>query len=249
MKTALGRISCLVIGAIACAWVMAGTGQPLAQEKATRELLPNEAACRDSLRALLEQAQRLAVRIASQDTMPFGHDILARPTNGFGPSAIGAVDPGYPIGPGDEIIVHVWGEVELGYTLTVDGEGGIIIPKVGRLQVGGIPLGELKGTIARFLSRAYSSIHEDPAEARALVSVSLGKLRSIEVFVVGEVRSPGAYILSGSATVLHALYRAAGPAPNGSLRGIRLVRHDRVVGAVDLYRFILDGDKSEDVRL
>jgi polysaccharide biosynthesis/export protein len=164
-------------------------------------------------------------------------------------TAIGAVDPEYPVGPGDEVVITVWGQVELFYELTVDREGGINIPKVGRLQVSGVPIGELEGKIRRLLSRAYSTINEDPTQAVSFVDVTLGKLRTIQVFVVGEVHRPGAYMVSATSTLVKALYRAGGATTRGSLRDIQQVRHDQVVNTLDFYRFMQEGLSSEKMRL
>jgi polysaccharide biosynthesis/export protein len=164
-------------------------------------------------------------------------------------TTIGAVDPEYPVGPGDEVVITVWGQVELFYELTVDREGGINIPKVGRLQVSGVPIGELEGKIRRRLSRAYSTINEDPTQASSFVDVTLGKLRTIQVFVVGEVRRPGAYRVSATSTVVKALYQAGGATPRGSLRDIQQVRHDQVVNTLDFYRFMQEGLSGEKMRL
>ncbi len=206
-------------------------------------------AIQDTIRALLGQAARLASAITPPDSLYFGHNIFQLAPEAFQLPALGAVDPEYPLGPGDEIVLSMWGQVELNYTLTVDQNGDINIPRVGRLQVVGMPLGALQHRVTQFFAPAYTGISEDPAQATTFINVALGKLRSIQVFVVGEVRTPRAYIVNATATVLNTLYRAGGPTPKGSLRNIRLVRHDKVASYVDLYRFLLDGDKSEDVRL
>jgi protein involved in polysaccharide export with SLBB domain len=178
----------------------------------------------------------------------FGYDIF----NGAPAevdTAIGAVDPEYPVGPGDEVVITVWGQVELFYELSVDREGGVNIPKVGRLQVSGVPIGELEGKIRRLLSRAYSTINEDPTKAVSFVDVTLGKLRTIQVFVVGEVSRPGAYMVSATSTVVKALYQAGGATTRGSLRDIQQVRHDQVVHTLDFYRFMQGGLSGEKMRL
>ncbi len=230
-------------------WITVGA-RPTFGQGGTGQAAPlDTAAVRDSVRILVERVEKLVGAITPPDSLHFGYDIFSLGPGTFEPPALGAVDPGYPIGPGDEIVISVWGQVELNHTLTVDREGSIMVPKVGRLQVGGVPLGELQRQITRFLSRSYSGIREGPTQATTFVNVSLGKLRSIKVFVVGEVQRPRAYTLNATSTVLNALYHAVGPTPKGSLRNVRLVRHDEVAGLVDLYRFILDGDKSEDVRL
>ena len=190
------------------------------------------------------------VEADSASIAPFGYQVFNRMVGGADTTfGLGPVDPGYPVGPGDEIRITTWGQVELIHMLTVDRDGGITIPKVGRLQVSGVPLGELQGLVTRFLSRAYSGIREDATQANTFVDVSLGNLRTIQVFVVGEVQRPGTYTTNATSTVLNALYLGGGPTSGGSLRNVRLVRHDSMTAALDFYRFILGGDKSEDVRL
>ena len=227
-----------------------GVSPSSAQETADKPAAPAAAEVQDSARVLLDQAERLYRKMTTPaEQLHFGYDIFDMGPGTFEPPTLGAVDPGYPVGPRDEILISVWGQVELNFQLTVDRDGSISIPKVGRLQVSGVALGDLQGKIIRFLSRAYSGVREDQTRATAFVDVSLGKLRDIKVFVVGEVRRPGAYTLSATSTILNALYHAGGPTPKGSLREIRLTRHDRTAGTLDLYRFILEGDKGEDVRL
>ena len=160
-------------------------------------------------------------------------------------TTIGAVDEFYPIGPGDEIIVNVWGDLELSVQSIVKRDGTIDLPRLGPLSVSGVRLGELENTVTRFLAASYSSVRD----GKSSVDVSLGSLRTIHVFVVGEVRRPGIYYLSATATMLSALYQTGGILEGGSLRQINLVRHDQVIGRFDFYNFILFGDKSEDLRI
>lgn len=153
------------------------------------------------------------------------------------------------MGPGDEIRVTAWGQLELSHHLTVDREGGIQVPRVGRLQVAGTTLRELEDRILRFLATSYSTIAADPTQTSTSVDVTLGKLRMIQVFVLGEVRHPGACLVQGTSTVLNALAIAGGPLPTGSLRQVRHLRHDQLQNRIDLYRFLLDGDTGQRVRL
>ena len=181
------------------------------------------------------------------DPQPFGYDVLGRmPVLN---QTLGAVDPDYPLGPGDEVLISAWGQVEFAHQLTVDREGGISVPRVGRLQVAGVPLRELEDKVLRFLSSSYSTVAADTARSSTHVDVTLGRLRTIQVFVLGEVQQPGAYLVSATATVLNALGAAGGPLSAGSLRRVRHLRHDRIHAHIDFYRFLLEGDKNEEVRL
>jgi protein involved in polysaccharide export with SLBB domain len=181
--------------------------------------------------------------------MPFGHAIFALGPDVFDPTSQGSVDPDYPIGPNDELIITVWGQVEFTYNLTVDREGSINIPAVGLMFVNGIALKDLQQRIAQRMSRAYSGIREDRAKATTFIDVALGKVKTIKVFVTGEVRRPSSYLMPANASVMSALYYAGGPVAKGSMRDVRLLRYGEKVGSVDLYKFILEGDKGQDVRI
>lgn len=185
---------------------------------------------------------------ASPDTTFFGYSIFEtdQPADSI---SLSNVDPSYPIGPGDELIITIWGQVERNLTQVVDRGGSINVARVGRLQVAGTAIDQLPQKISRFLARAYSGISEDATKATTFIDVSLGKLRALRIFVVGEVYRPGAYVLDATAAPLDALYRARGPTKKGSLRNIQVVRKNNVIGQVDLYRFIQMGDRNESVRL
>ncbi|MEW6756411.1 MAG: SLBB domain-containing protein, partial [Candidatus Latescibacterota bacterium] len=190
----------------------------------------------------------LLTSVASAPLRRYGYEVFSLlPVEAD--SAIGAVDDGYPIGPGDEVVINVWGQAELSYRLPVERDGGITIPTVGRLQVGGTRLGNLQQRVTEFMARAYSSLNQESGGGGSFIDVSLGKLRMVQVFVVGEVRRPGAYLLSATSTVVRALYNSGGPTESGSLRDIRVQRHGEVVARLDFYRFIQQGEDLDNVRL
>ena len=200
---------------------------------------------------LCVRAQQKEEQGSSADVkaIPFGHYIFTLESEVFEPHAQGSLDPDYPIGPDDEIIITVWGQVELTYKLTVDRDGGINIPRAGRLYVNGVALKDLEKRISQRMAQVYSGISEDPAKVTTFVEVSLGKVKSVKVFVTGEVRRPGSFILTANSSVMTALYYAGGPTEKGSMRAIRLFRHDEQVASIDLYEFILEGDQSEDLHI
>jgi protein involved in polysaccharide export with SLBB domain len=176
---------------------------------------------------------------AGESLLPFGYDLFRVPSEMSPPSEVADASD-YILGPGDNIIIYLWGKVEKEYNLTVDRQGKIFIPKVGEAVVWGLKLSEFEGRISKKLSQAYSDFR---------VSISLGKIRSIRVYLTGEVRKPGAYTISSLTTLFNALYLAGGPNERGSMRNIKLVRNNRVEAAVDLYQFLLKGDSRSDVRL
>lgn len=158
----------------------------------------------------------------------------------FSPITSIPVGPDYVIGPDDTIIVNIWGNVQESFPVTVDGEGKIILPKVGPLYVWGMKFNEVEKVITQKLLENYTSIQ---------VGISMGRLRSIRVFVLGEVKLPGAHILSAQSSVFHALYAAGGPTKSGSMRKIKLIRNDKSEEIIDLYRILIEGDKSQEYPL
>ena len=186
-----------------------------------------------------EETRRGEKEVTGSELKIFGHELFSMPPSTFAPIAQVPVSDGYVIGPGDEIKVLMWGRVDAEYPLVVDNEGVIQFPKVGPLTVAGLTYRELKELITR------------KAEAMTGVSVniSMGKLRTIQVFLLGEVKSPGVYTVSSLATMTNALLASGGPTHLGSLRQVQLKRRGRMVTTVDFYDFLLRGDTSADARL
>jgi len=169
----------------------------------------------------------------------FGHRLFTSAPSTFAPITAVPVSNDYIVGPGDEIKVLMWGRLDASYSLEVDNEGVINFPRVGPLTVAGLTFGELKELI-RARAEAITGVN---------VNVSMGRLRTIQVFVLGEVKSPGVYTVSSLASVTNALLASGGPTHLGSLRKVELKRHGRTVTVMDLYEFLLRGDTSADTRL
>jgi protein involved in polysaccharide export with SLBB domain len=180
--------------------------------------------------------------------MVFGREMFRRFTSQFEPPRAGPVPDSYRVGPGDELVVVLTGDVEVAYRLTISRDGWIVLPDVGRVAVTGLSLGALRRVLRGRLSTAYSGLSDGP-DATTFLEVSLDNLRANQIYVIGEVERPGAYSVGGLATVLSALYRAAGPLRTGSFRNIRVNRGGRLAATVDLYEYMLGGDASADVRL
>ena len=172
----------------------------------------------------------------------FGREVFAASTQ-FEPVLTGPVDPGYRLGPGDQMVLIVTGDVELAYELEVTREGFIVIPDVGQVVVNGLTMEQAKRRLNERLARVYSGMQLGTTQA----DVTMGRLRNKLVYVIGEVEVPGAYQLNGAATVFSALYRAGGPSETGSFRNLELRRGDRVVARVDLYDYLMRGDKGADL--
>ncbi|MEK7330460.1 MAG: polysaccharide biosynthesis/export family protein, partial [Candidatus Eisenbacteria bacterium] len=179
--------------------------------------------------------------------LPFGYEIFRYTPTTFEPLATGPVDPDYPIGPGDEVIVQVWGDNELTHAAIVSREATITVPDIGQVVLNGLTLAQAKRLITDRLATVYSGIRA--RRPTTFVDVTLGKLRTIQVFILGDVVRPGGYTISSVSTVLNALYNAGGPTPSGSMRDVRIIRHNEIYRRVDLYGYILTGSKAEDVRL
>jgi protein involved in polysaccharide export with SLBB domain len=177
----------------------------------------------------------------------FGYSLFEGIPRAFEPTAVGPIDPGYLIGPGDVLRLYLWGEVELQYELNVDNQGTIFIPTAGQMFVSGVPYSELKNKMTIYLSRFYEGLMANPPTV--FLDISLAKLKPIKIFVMGEVSKPGGYTISSFATVFNALYSIGGPLTSGSLREVRVVRNNKVITKVDLYDYLLKGQLIGDVRL
>lgn len=170
----------------------------------------------------------------------FGYDVFRGSVTTFAPVTDVPVGPDYIVGPGDSFSVTLWGRVNAQYPATVNRNGEIVLPEIGVLKVWGMTFAELKDHLQREFSRKHTDYK---------MVVTMERLRTVRVFVVGEVRTPGSYTLSSLSTVINALFAAGGPSKNGTLRRIRLLRSQSPTATVDLYDFLLGGDKSNDLRL
>ena len=198
-----------------------------------------------------QQKQPAAKETATAETkkpkaLPiFGFDVFEKARIEFAPEMYGPVDEDYPIGPGDEIIITVWGEVELRHDLIVDREGQIFIENVGVVKVAGLTLKQLRRKLFRLMGKSYSSLLNN----KAFLDVSLGKLRSIRVYVIGEVKAPGVFTVPALSTPLHMLFYAGGLNEMASLRNIQVIRNDRKIADIDFYEFLKSGKEFTNVRL
>ena len=177
----------------------------------------------------------------------FGYSLFEKIPAAFEPAAVGPVDPGYLIGPGDVLRLYLWGAVELQYELNVDNQGTVFIPTAGQMFVSGVPYSELKTKMTIYLSKFYEGLAANPPTV--FLDISLAKLKPIKIFVMGEVSKPGGYTISSFASVFNALYSVGGPLTSGSLREIRVIRNNKVISKVDLYDYLLKGQLIGDVRL
>ncbi len=170
---------------------------------------------------------------------PFGTELFDAPPD-YEPPADIASAADYMLGPGDNLIIYLWGRVEKEYNLTLDREGKVFIPRVGEIIGWGLTLQQFQQRVKKLFSKAYSEFD---------LTISLGKIRSIRIYVTGEVKKPGAYSVSSLTSLFNAIYLAGGPNQRGSMRHIKLMRRGKVQAEVDLYNLLLAGDNSTDARL
>lgn len=178
----------------------------------------------------------------------FGLSLFRNAASRFQPNLDGPVDAGYRLGPGDRLVLILTGDVERADELEVTREGFVVIPDVGQVNVANLTLAQLDDVLYARLGRVYSGVRRG-GDATTHFSVSVSRLRSNQVFVVGDVVAPASYRISSAGTALSALYAAGGPSDQGSLRRIEVRRGGRVVATLDVYDYLLRGDASQDVRL
>jgi len=175
----------------------------------------------------------------SMEIRQFGYNLFDQSPTSFAPVEAIPVGPDYVLGPGDEMSVAIWGKVTGEYRRIIDKDGKINLPTVGVLQIAGLTFQGAKGFIEKEYSRYYSDMK---------INISMGNLKSIRVFVVGNVQRPGSYTISSFSTMITALFAAGGPGKVGSMRNVQLKRNGQTLASLDLYDFLLKGDKT-DVRL
>lgn len=181
--------------------------------------------------------------------VPFGYSLFQSSPDSYRQPAVGPVDPSYPLGPGDQIVLDVWGDTVFRLERELDREGGVNLPDVGRVVLAGLTLDETRTALRRRLAAVYSGLSENESRSTTHLSVTLGNLRVIRAFVVGRANRPGGYDLSAASTVFHALFYAGGPSERGSMRDVRLVRGGKEIATLDVYEYLRSGTREGDVRL
>jgi polysaccharide biosynthesis/export protein len=194
-----------------------------------------------------DSADRFAALVDSGYAV-FGLDVFRTSNTLFDPSLSGPVDANYRLGPGDRLVLILTGDVESSYNMPVTREGFVVIPQVGQVFVANLTLAEFQRVLAARLARVYSGVRADNRGSTQF-SVHVAGLRSNQVYVVGDVRAPGSYVVSSTGTALTALYAAGGPTINGSLRNVQVRRSGRTAEVLDVYDYLVGGDASRDVRL
>ena len=184
--------------------------------------------------------QDFILQSTGRELQIFGSELFRNVPSTFAPVDGVPVTPDYVIGPGDEILIRAWGQIDVDYSAVVDRNGTISIPKVGTFNVAGIKYQDLTTYLKTTFGRVFRNFE---------LTATLGRLRAIQVFVVGQARRPGTYTLSSLSTLVNAVFAVGGPSAKGSMRGIQLKRGNRVVADLDLYDLLIAGDKSKDAQL
>ena len=180
----------------------------------------------------------------------FGYDLFHTENLTFAPNLNIPTPEDYQLGPGDELIVDLWGATQQTLRLAVSAEGTIRPENLSPIYVNGLSIEQASDKIIHRLSQIYSGLNKSASHPPTIFyEISLGNIRTINVEIVGEVNQPGNYALSSLATVYTALHAAGGPSKNGTFRNIRLVRDNRLLSTIDIYQFLTEGIKSGDKRL
>jgi len=187
-------------------------------------------------------------RADSTITHIFGADVFRRSTTQFLPLLAGPVPTDYRLGPGDVLVLILTGDVELAYTLPVTREGFVLILQVGQVFVSNLTLDQLRDVLYTRLGRVYSGVKRGPTSTTRF-DITVANVRANQVYVVGEVKQPGAYQISALGTALSALYAAGGVTERSNMRQIDIRRLGHSVATLDLYDYLLHGDTRSDIRL
>lgn len=178
----------------------------------------------------------------------FGRNIFNTKNLTFEPSSNLATPPNYRLGPGDEVIIDIWGASQNTIRQQISPDGTINIQKIGPVYLSGLTVSEANDYLKKSLNKIYNGLNNatDPSSD---IRLTLGNIRTIQINVMGEVVQPGTYALSSFSTVFHALYRAGGVSDIGSLRNVQLVRNGKKLATIDVYEFIMKGNAQDDIRL
>ena len=208
-------------------------------ENRLREAVP------DTLKALPETAPVVEATVAAEQV--FGRNIFNTEKLSFEPNMNMATPPNYRLGPGDEVIIDVWGTSQNTIRQQISPDGTINISMLGPVYLSGMTVNEANLYMKKVLNKIYRGVGSN--EQTSGILLTLGAARTIPINVMGEVVQPGTYTLSSFSTIFHALYCAGGVTDIGSLRNVRLVRGGKEAAVVDVYDFIMKGKTRNDIRL
>lgn len=188
----------------------------------------------------LTEFQKFVASTTSQILPIYGANLFRRIPSTFAPVDLAPVPSDYMIGPGDELRIRIWGQVNQQANVRVDRSGEIYLPQVGQVHVAGLAYSELDAHLRDAVGRVYRNFN---------LNADVGQIRAIQVYVTGEARRPGVYTVSSLSTLVDALFSSGGPSVEGSLRSIELRRGGSVITRFDLYDLLIRGDRSRDAKL
>lgn len=184
--------------------------------------------------------QQMAADSAGRPLPLFGQSLFTQAPSTFAPNDLLQIPNDYIIGPGDELQIRVWGQLQGNLNVTVDRAGQIYVPRVGEISVAGVHYADLDQLLKNEISKIFKNFN---------LTVNVGRLRSIQVLVLGNARYPGTYTINSLSTLVNAIFTSGGPTPQGSLRRIQVRRDGTTITEFDFYDLLIKGDKSKDVRL
>lgn len=200
-----------------------------------------EGANTDEMKETMKKRQELKVSTASENDV-FGRNIFNIDKLTFQPNLNMATPENYRLGPGDEVIVDVWGASQNTMRLEISPDGYVNIANLGPVYLNNMTIKDARQLLKQELGKIY-------ADSANNIQVTLGNIRTIQVNVMGEVRAPGTYALSSLSTVFHALYASGGVSDIGSLRNVQVARGGKTIARLDVYEYIMKGQIQDDIRL
>jgi protein involved in polysaccharide export with SLBB domain len=189
-------------------------------------------------------------QIGKPKELLFGLDFFNNPKISFTPNLNIAIPENYQLGPGDEILIDIWGASENNYKLTIDKTGSIRIKNIGPIYISGLTIKKAKSKIKSYLKRIYRGIGaSDSSYNKIFTEIALTSARTVQVNIIGEVEVPGTYSLSALSTALNALYASGGPTINGSFRTVKIIRKGLLYKEFDIYQYLISGSEKGNVFL
>lgn len=188
----------------------------------------------------LTEFQRFVASTTGMVLPIYGANLFRNIPSTFSPLQMSPVPPDYVVGPGDELRIRIWGQVSFQVNLSVDRSGEIYLPQIGQVHVAGLTFSELDAHLRDAVGRVYRNFD---------LTVDMGQIRSIQIYVAGQARRPGVYTVSSLSTLVDAVFASGGPSVEGSMRSIELRRGGAVITRFDLYDLLIRGDKTKDAKL
>ena len=230
---------------------IAAGAQPAEVAKLTARL--NEVSTDSKQPVIEESRERKVVQqvelksgVKEEISQLFGSELFNNPNISFAPNLNMPTPKNYVLSTGDQLIIDIYGYSEANYKLRISPDGYIRIPNVGLISLNGLTIEQAKTRIVNYLEKNGFSRLQGGGTS---VQITLGEIRSIKVTMIGEIAAPGTYTVPSLATVYTALYASGGPGKNGSFRDIQLIRDNKVISTIDIYDFLMRGDKSNDLVL